>query len=527
MTNSLPIIRSLVIYGLCLPLAIFIGYLLAMPMDNASFIIVIAVVCLPLIPVLLRWHHPILIFSWNTVMVVFFVQGQPRVWIAMSVVSLVFSVLQYILNRKHRLLSVPSLTWPMLSLAALIFFTAEMTGGIGFRVAGSSTGGGSRYLLLFGAIVGYFALSCQRVPTDKGVRYMVIFLLGTLTMSIGNLQPFMDPAFNFLFAIFPVEPIASMTELGGAVDDNAVRFGLLAISAQSAAFLMFALHGVRGLFSIGEQLHFLPFRFRGGFSINQPWRLLVFSLCLYVVLMGGYRSAIILIGLVFVFHFYYERLLRTPLLPGFILGGILACALALPMATKMPLQIQRALSFLPITVDPVASYDAEITTEWRIRIWKTVLPTVPQYLLVGKGFGMNSMESELVSELRNHGGDSTDAAILAGDYHNGPLSLIIHLGVLGVLAFLWLFAAGFRVLLNNYRHGDPALRMANTFLLAYFLSRMVSYLAVFGSVQTELPAFAGILGLSVALNGGMCTARSSGAERTQDSDPLALPDAGG
>ena len=38
MSNALSIIRSLIIYSLCLPLAIFLGYLLAMPLDSVSLV---------------------------------------------------------------------------------------------------------------------------------------------------------------------------------------------------------------------------------------------------------------------------------------------------------------------------------------------------------------------------------------------------------------------------------------------------------------------------------------------------------
>ena len=65
MSNALSIIRSLIIYSLCLPLAIFLGYLLAVPLDSVSLIILATALALPLVPVLLRWHHLILIASWK------------------------------------------------------------------------------------------------------------------------------------------------------------------------------------------------------------------------------------------------------------------------------------------------------------------------------------------------------------------------------------------------------------------------------------------------------------------------------
>ena len=84
MSNALALIRSLVIYSLCLPLAIFLGYLLAMPLDNMSFTIVALAVFLPLVPFLLRWHHLLLFASWNTSAVLFFLTGRPHLWMVMK-----------------------------------------------------------------------------------------------------------------------------------------------------------------------------------------------------------------------------------------------------------------------------------------------------------------------------------------------------------------------------------------------------------------------------------------------------------
>src|ERR1043165_105007 len=137
MTNALTIIRSLVIYGLCLPLAIFLGYLLAMPLDMVSMSIVVVTVLLPLLPILLKWHHFLLFACWNTSMVLFFIPGRPSLPLAMVAISMVLSILQHILNRNNRFISVPSITRPLIFLAIVIVITAKLTGGFGMRAMGA------------------------------------------------------------------------------------------------------------------------------------------------------------------------------------------------------------------------------------------------------------------------------------------------------------------------------------------------------------------------------------------------------
>ena len=146
MTNALAIIRSLIIYGLCLPLAIYLGYVVANPMDRMSFAVVVTVAALPLIPILLKWHHLLLIASWNMSMVLFFVQGAPYLWMAMTAISLLLTILQQILKRDVVFASVPSITWSLLFLCFVIFLTAKLTGGIGIRSFGGASYGGKRYV---------------------------------------------------------------------------------------------------------------------------------------------------------------------------------------------------------------------------------------------------------------------------------------------------------------------------------------------------------------------------------------------
>jgi hypothetical protein len=93
---------------------------------------------------------------------------------------------------------------------------------------------------------------------------------------------------------------------------------------------------------------------------------------------------------------------------------------------------------------------------------------------------------------------------LAEDYHSGPLSVVIPLGIWGAIAFLWFLIAGVRVVYANYHYGDPALNTANSFLLAAFVAQIIFFLFVFGDLSNDMLKFCGLLGLSVSLNGGMC-----------------------
>src|SRR6266853_1794925 len=96
--TTINIPRPHLIMGLCLPLAVLIGYFLAEPMDSGSIAIVVLVLAV---------------------------------------------------------LSVPELTKPLLFLSAVIGLTMFLTGGFGLRLLGSDRYGGRGYLYLFCAVAGY------------------------------------------------------------------------------------------------------------------------------------------------------------------------------------------------------------------------------------------------------------------------------------------------------------------------------------------------------------------------------------
>jgi hypothetical protein len=91
---------------------------------------------------------------------------------------------------------------------------------------------------------------------------------------------------------------------------------------------------------------------------------------------------------------------------------------------------------------------------------------------------------------------------MAGDYHNGPLSTLIPFGIWGAITFVWFMLAGLRVLYRNFKYGDPQLRIFNTYLLAEYVTHMISYFFIFGAYTNDIFGFAKSIGFSIAINGG-------------------------
>jgi len=483
MSNAPALFRSLFVYGLCLPLAVFLGYLLATPMDPTTAVAVEILFFVLAIPLLLRWHHPWLIAVWNSSLLLFFLPGSPPVWMGLAGVSFAISLLQYTLNRKMRFLHAPSVVWPLLLLIAVILVTARLTGGFGIRILGGDVYGGKRYVVILAAVLGYFAIINRRIPPPRAGLYVTLFFLGTATGAIGDLPGMLPSYLHFLFVFFPVNSLDAFTDQNSVIAQTNLIWRGGGVGALGIAFFcaMLARYGIRGILDAAK-----------------PWRFAAFCFFILVGLATGFRSTVVIFLLTLAVLFFLERLHRTWLLLPMIFLSLAGGGLLTLFAERLPLSFQRSLSVLPfIRLDPLAEMSAEASSGWRLQMWQDVIPQIPQYLLVGRGYAFSGTAQAQM------GSASLEATELVGEYHNGPLSVLLPFGMFGAIAFVWLLVAAIRVLYHNFRFGDPAYQNINTFLFAYFIAKVIFFLGVFGGLNGDLPVFLGLLGLSISLNGGV------------------------
>jgi len=490
MTNSFALQRKLIILAIVLPLAAITGYLLASPTEFDSLIFVGTLVMVLAIPVMLKWHHAALVFTWNAGIIIFFLPGSPYVWMIAAAASISVSLLNRILDKEQVLLNVSSITWTLLIVAFVVLVTAKLTGGMGLRSLGSGVYGGKKYFFILLAIIAYFALSCRRIPPASATFYTGAFLLSGLTAVLSNLIYFAGSGAWFLYAFFPADSALSQAYEDFVVNPAGTRFsrlGGLAIAGQAAYLYLVMRYGIRGLL-----------------DLSKPWRLLILLGIASLSLLGGFRSAPVFYVIVFAVQFCAEGLLRSRIFPMLLVSGLVAFVALIPLAQRLPLSIQRGLSILPLPVSSAVRIDTESSTEWRLQMWSVLAPEIPKYLWLGKGFAASATDYYLANESvkRNFSRDY-ELMILSGDYHSGPLSILIPFGIWGVLAFLAFVVAALRLLYNNYQHGDPALRRINTFLFCSFIAKLIFFLFIFGAIHLDILSFVGLVGLSVSINGGM------------------------
>jgi hypothetical protein len=483
MASTFAVTRNHLIFGLCLPLAVLLGYMLADIDDPASRIVILVALSVLTVPVLMRWYHPLLILSWHAA-VQPAMPGNPQLWSLAALLSLFFAVLNRSVNPEHQFAHVPALTRPMVVITAVVMVTAFLSGGIGLGILGSSSVGGRGYFYILAAIAGFFALSSRPIPPARAMLYVSIFFLPGLTAIVSRLAGWVGPSASFVYWLFPAD-----FQTDNFVADPTAGLGMLRVNGSVAASLavfcwLLARYGVEGVF-----------------DLSRPWRGLMLLGAIIGGMFGGYRSSLMLMVAIFIVLFCLEKLWRTRVTVILLFGGILGGAILMGISDRLPLPVQRTLSFLPLEIDSATKTEAEFSTHWRVEMWKSVLPQVQEHLLQGKGYRYSADDLFMVqAEAGRLGSVSFEQAAFTGAYHNGLLSVVIPFGAAGLIALAWLMIAGARFLYTMYQECAPALRKINAFLFALFLARVLFFFFVFGSLFNDLYYFTGILGFSVALN---------------------------
>jgi len=502
MNNAPAILKSLVIYAICVPLAVIIGYMLTDPLQFSTFAYAGVVGLVLFFPLLLRWHYPLLLFSIGSNVIIFFLMGRPAFWLVMVALSLGISVLERAMSSQKHFIRVPQITWPLICMIGVVFLTAKLTGGMGLRSLGSDVYGGKKYIFLVMSILCYFALTAQRIPPERAKLYAALFILGPVTNLVGDLYPITPSFLHFIFWLFPLS--GSFSPLS-EVALGKTRLSGVATAALTIVYWLMARYGLRGILLSGKL-----------------WRPVLFVLASMMICLGGFRGMIIVYLFTFGLIFFLEGLHRTRMLLVFAMAGLLIAVAIIPLAPRLPYTFQRSLAFLPLNLGTKARDEARDSSEWRVKMWKALVPQVPAYLLLGKGYVITMEDFEFMGmDTAFHSVDASQQGLaLSSDFHNGPLSVVIPFGIWGVIAFLWLIFAGLRVVHCNYRYGDESLRTINTFLWAYYLSLLCRFTFIFGALNSDMIGFAAIIGFSVALNGGVCR---PAAQPVQARQPMVHP----
>ncbi len=395
----------------------------------------------------------------------------------------------------------------------LLFFTLIIlmvmtVHGSGLRALGSSMWGGMAYIQLFIGM-GYLIASRYIVLTEKQWKYTVAALV-------------------LLTAVPAVAQVVFVLS-GGAIYQHYMfvkaEIGALAYSlytheaAQGVPRYQMLGNLALAVFSLA--MVFMPLR-KSGMVFFVLTMIGVFVLAGY----AGYRNVLFRIVLTLILFFLLIEPRKRPIRVAIMIGlGFVGWLSLIPVSGSLPLPFQRMISWIPgMSISPVILYDTAFSNEWRFQIWDMVLHDLPQYLWVGRGFVMPASLATLTSETM---GDSVLMAYLYHNYHSGPLSLLMDLGILGFIGYTGFLIFAILEMYRAFRRLAPGtfLHRAFAFFFAHFVVFVLMFYFVFGDVKSSSMHF--FIYLSI-LRGIILTSRQQKAgqsvsESSPDRTPGALP----
>jgi len=333
----------------------------------------------------------------------------------------------------------------------LVIIITMLFRGFGLNIAGTMQAGGKTYLtmlLSLGLILGSGSIGLSAGQWRAALIFMCC--LGMIFLDINN-----------------------------PIDGGTGFFDYFSLKNEGARFIYGG--------SIGISLLLLFYILSVGKNMNTLIKYLMLIASFILIGMSGHRiafiTAVLFIG---IFNLIRNRD-RSGKVKFMLRAFILFIALIVVLSAVvpyLPVSFQRGLTWLPfVKVSSLAKAQAQQTIKWRVDIWRSVLPDVPRYLWIGKGCAFNREEFLYLMDTR--GGASLEKLMLTGSYHNGPLGLIIKFGAISLILLLglWFVSCRKHMRLAQGEWHDQRIKGYHRVMLAYFITRCLTFIFIFGSVD--------------------------------------------
>ena len=348
------------------------------------------------------------------------------------------------------------------ALILIVIFTASCRGW-GLKVLGSNLWGGMQYVSLIAALLFYIYSTHITISNTYLMRALWGFFLFSLL-----------PAVALLIARFypSMEWIRNIIEIGDEAEGQwqATEVTRWVFMQYPAIWI-----GVSGLFLYDRH------------SKITPAVILVSVLSFTMLGLSGHRTVVVLLGLtVLVYMAVRQRTARFSQFLKFAGIWILLLVLLYSFVDYLPLTFQRAFAWLPgLGITDEAGASAAMTTEWRIELWRQLLPMVPDYLWIGRGLAFNTTAANSAIALASDQGTRHVYFAAVHLYHNGPLWFVLDLGLPGFAAGLVFMVGGIVHYGRTLRRIPPDARWQTAYVVFYslFTGYCIFFLSVIGGTS--------------------------------------------
>lgn len=242
-----------------------------------------------------------------------------------------------------------------------------------------------------------------------------------------------------------------------------------------------------------------------------PFRAILLAVALAAIFLSGFRSAF----LAAIIFFVTATLLRGGIRDLWVGAGAGALGLLLLVSLQgnvlqLPLTMQRALSWLPGDWDAAAVAGAEDSSRWRFEMWEWAWndERLLRDRVWGQGFGltlddMNLITSSLMAGQGGSsllGGSDRENYMITGSFHNGPLSTIKFIGIVGLALYypLMCYMAILAWRLCRSAHGTKVFSLS-LFVGIPIIYEPFNFVFIFGALDSGYPQtlfWAGLLNMT-------------------------------
>jgi hypothetical protein len=242
-----------------------------------------------------------------------------------------------------------------------------------------------------------------------------------------------------------------------------------------------------------------------------PWRVALLAIAFGLIFLSGYRS-VLLFGLV---AFFLSAVLRGQFKDLWVASAAMLAVVVLLISLQgsvlqLPRTMQRALSWLPGDWNQEALADAQNSSQWRFEMWAWAWndDRILRDRTFGQGFGFSIDDMNLIvsSLTAGQGGESLlgnsgrESFLITGVFHNGPLSAIKYIGVVGLVLYyiLMCYMALLAWKLCKRARGTKGLSLA-LFVAIPIIYEPFNFVVVFGALDqnySQLLFWAGLLNMA-------------------------------
>ena len=242
-----------------------------------------------------------------------------------------------------------------------------------------------------------------------------------------------------------------------------------------------------------------------------PLRVFFLATALGAIFLSGYRSVLLFAMVAFALSALLRGRLRDLwVASAMMLLAVVALVSLQGSVLQLPKTMQRALSWLPGDWDEATVAAAQDSSQWRFDMWEWAWNDnrILRDRVWGQGFGLSIDDMNLIASSLTAGeggasllgGSDRENFMITGAFHNGPLSTIKYIGIVGLALYYPLMCY---MAILAWRLCIRA-RETKGFLLALFVGIPIIYepfnfVVIFGGLDsnyTQLLFWAGLLNMT-------------------------------